>query len=169
MSFMFAGSLHSIISDSFQNGLPEPCIDIVFKVTLKVLIYLHEQRYFHGEIKAASFLVNLDGSVKSSSVSFHNPNSVQGTILLSRTIYLLHNFKLQNSIPFSRCFSYMIALCLKNSKEPNDKTLLKNPFFKNCKDLNFLVKKDLDFLVKNVLQGLAGVEERFRGHKIVLE
>lgn len=36
MPFMAAGSLHSIISSSFPNGLPEPSISVVLRETLQV-------------------------------------------------------------------------------------------------------------------------------------
>ncbi|KAL5210774.1 hypothetical protein ABZP36_006397 [Zizania latifolia] len=64
MPFMAAGSLHSILSHGFPDGLPEPCIAVVLKDTLRALCYLHEQGRIHRDIKAGNILVDSDGSVK---------------------------------------------------------------------------------------------------------
>ncbi|EHA8586383.1 serine/threonine-protein kinase BLUS1 [Cocos nucifera] len=64
MPFMAAGSLHSIISSSFPDGLPEPSIAIVLKEILHALSYLHGQGHIHRDIKAGNILVDSDGSIK---------------------------------------------------------------------------------------------------------
>ncbi|XP_062201673.1 serine/threonine-protein kinase BLUS1 [Phragmites australis] len=64
MPFMGAGSLYSILSHGFPDGLPEPCIAVVLKDTLRALCYLHEQGRIHRDIKAGNILVDSDGSVK---------------------------------------------------------------------------------------------------------
>ncbi|PVH62810.1 hypothetical protein PAHAL_3G406700 [Panicum hallii] len=64
MPFMGAGSLHSILSHGFPDGLPEPCVAVVLKDTLRALCYLHEQGRIHRDIKAGNILVDSDGSVK---------------------------------------------------------------------------------------------------------
>ncbi|KAK8984211.1 hypothetical protein V6N11_029530 [Hibiscus sabdariffa] len=51
MPCMFGGSLQSIISSSFPEGLPERCITIVLKETLNPLSYLHNQVNLHRDIK----------------------------------------------------------------------------------------------------------------------
>nr|DAD19817.1 TPA_asm: hypothetical protein HUJ06_021280 [Nelumbo nucifera] len=61
MPFMSGGSLQSIISSSFPEGLPEPCIAIVLRETL---MYLYDQGQVHRDIKAGSILVASDGSIK---------------------------------------------------------------------------------------------------------
>ncbi|KAF6153250.1 hypothetical protein GIB67_036596 [Kingdonia uniflora] len=81
MPFMSAGSLHSIISSSFPDGLSEPSIAIVLKETLNALLYLHDQGHLHRDIKAGNILVDSDGSVKLAdfgvSASIYEPNSSQ--------------------------------------------------------------------------------------------
>nr|CAB3465743.1 unnamed protein product [Digitaria exilis] len=64
MPFMGAGSLHSILSHGFPDGLPEPCVAVVLRDTLHALCYLHEQGRIHRDIKAGNILLDSDGSVK---------------------------------------------------------------------------------------------------------
>ncbi|XP_057457475.1 serine/threonine-protein kinase BLUS1 [Lotus japonicus] len=64
MPFMAGGSLQSIISHSFPDGLAEPCIAVVLKETLNALSYLHGQGHLHRDIKAGNILVDSNGSVK---------------------------------------------------------------------------------------------------------
>ncbi|MCL7049358.1 hypothetical protein MKW94_011593 [Papaver nudicaule] len=79
MPFMSAGSLHSIISSSFPNGLNEASIAVVLKETLNALLYLHDQGHLHRDIKAGNILVDSDGSVKLAdfgvSASIYEPNT----------------------------------------------------------------------------------------------
>ncbi|GLT99449.1 hypothetical protein SLE2022_168870 [Rubroshorea leprosula] len=62
--FMSAGSLQSIMSAAFPDGLPEQCIAVVLKETLNALAYLHKQGHLHRDIKAGNILVDSNGSVK---------------------------------------------------------------------------------------------------------
>ncbi|CAL4907054.1 unnamed protein product [Urochloa decumbens] len=64
MPFMAAGSLHSILSHGFPDGLPEPCVAAVLRDTLHALCYLHGQGRIHRDIKAGNILVGADGCVK---------------------------------------------------------------------------------------------------------
>ncbi|XVF62934.1 hypothetical protein PTKIN_Ptkin09bG0048700 [Pterospermum kingtungense] len=64
MPFMSGGSLQSIISSSFPNGLPEEFIAIVLKETLNALSYLHQQGHLHRDIKAGNILMDSNGCVK---------------------------------------------------------------------------------------------------------
>ncbi|MBA0830861.1 hypothetical protein Goarm_015362 [Gossypium armourianum] len=64
MPFMSGGSLQSIISSSFPDGLSEQCIAIVLKETLNALSYLHNQGHLHRDIKAGNILMDSNGSVK---------------------------------------------------------------------------------------------------------
>ncbi|GLT78695.1 hypothetical protein SLA2020_502230 [Shorea laevis] len=62
--FMSAGSLQSIMSAAFPDGLQEQCIAVVLKETLNALAYLHKQGHLHRDIKAGNILVDSKGSVK---------------------------------------------------------------------------------------------------------
>ncbi|XP_038708215.1 serine/threonine-protein kinase BLUS1 [Tripterygium wilfordii] len=78
MPFMSAGSVQSIISSSFPNGLSEQCIAVVLKETLNALSYLHNQGHLHRDVKAGNILVDSNGSVKLAdfgvSASIYEPN-----------------------------------------------------------------------------------------------
>ncbi|KAF3456847.1 hypothetical protein FNV43_RR01501 [Rhamnella rubrinervis] len=82
MPFMSAGSLQSIITSSFPDGLSESCIAIVLKEILNALSYLHGQGHLHRDIKAGNILIDSNGSVKLAdfgvSASIYESNSVRG-------------------------------------------------------------------------------------------
>ncbi|XP_060215875.1 serine/threonine-protein kinase BLUS1 [Lycium barbarum] len=83
MPFMSAGSLQSIISSSFPDGLSEPCIAIVLKETLNALAYLHNQGHLHRDIKSGNILIDSDGTIKLAdfgvSASIYEPISAYGS------------------------------------------------------------------------------------------
>ncbi|KAJ4956871.1 hypothetical protein NE237_013654 [Protea cynaroides] len=225
MPFMSAGSLQSIITSSYPDGLSESCIAFVLKETLNALLYLHDQGHLHRDIKSGNILIDSDGSVKladfgvsasiyeskhtsscSSSSSSMMLKGVAGTpywmapeVIHSHTGYsfkadiwsfgitaleLAHGRPPLSHLPpskslvmritsrfqisdyekrnkeknkkFSKNFREMVASCLDQdpAKRPTAEKLLKHPFFKNC--------KNADFLVKNLLRGLLTVEQRFK-------
>ncbi|KAM3375856.1 serine/threonine-protein kinase BLUS1 [Capsicum galapagoense] len=93
MPFMSAGSLQSIISSSFRNGLSEPSIAIVLKETLNALAYLHNQGHLHRDIKAGNILVDSDGTIKLAdfgvSASIFEPASAYGSAYSSSSSCLM--------------------------------------------------------------------------------
>jgi len=182
MPFMSAGSLQSIMSSSFPDGLSEPCIAILLKETLSGLSYLHNQGYLHKGIKAGNILIDSNGSVKLADFGMTPSPVVAGTpywmipepeVINSEkadiwsfgitALELAHGRPPLSNEPknekhkkFSKAFKDMVASCLHQdpSQRPTAEALSKHSFFKNC--------MDSDFLVKNILQELPSVEERFK-------
>ncbi|PPD69202.1 hypothetical protein GOBAR_DD33915 [Gossypium barbadense] len=174
MPFMSGGSLQSIISSSFPDGLSEQCIAIVLKETLNALSYLHNQGHLHRDIKAGNILMDSNG-FKADIWSFgitalelahgrpplsHLPPSKSLIMKITKRFRFSDyedSINKGKSKKFSKAFKDMVASCLDQdpSKRPSTDKLLRHPFFKSS--------KGSDFLVKHVLHGLPSVEERFRG------
>ncbi|KAH0914786.1 hypothetical protein HID58_029232 [Brassica napus] len=232
MPFMSCGSLHSIVSSSFPEGLPENCISVFLKETLNAISYLHDQGHLHRDIKAGNILVDSDGSVKLAdfgvSASIYEPvttssgttssslrlTDIAGTpywmapeVVHSHTGYgfkadiwsfgitaleLAHGRPPLSHLPplksllmkitkrfhfadyeinksgcgkkkFSKAFREMVGLCLEQdpAKRPSAEKLLKHPFFRNC--------KGVDFVVKNVLHGLSNTEHMFIESQVLIK
>lgn len=47
-----------------ERPLTEPQIRVVCKQTLQALVYLHENKMIHRDLKAGNILLTLDGDVK---------------------------------------------------------------------------------------------------------
>ncbi|XP_059446754.1 serine/threonine-protein kinase BLUS1-like [Corylus avellana] len=173
-----AGSLQSIISSSFPDGLSEPCIAIVLKQTLSALSNFHSQDFLHGDIKASNILIDSNGSVKLASSSLMLTHDVAGApywmapevinsqnngnyslkvdmwsfgitaLELARGRPPLSRLPPSNHNNFSEAFKDMVASCL--HQDPS-----KRPSAETLLKHSFFENcRGSDFLVKNVLQGL---------------
>ncbi|KAJ1508296.1 hypothetical protein HMI54_003327, partial [Coelomomyces lativittatus] len=61
---MKAGSLRSILSNYFPQGLPELIISTVLKYVLHGLLYLHSQGIIHNDIRAENVHLDCTGDVR---------------------------------------------------------------------------------------------------------
>lgn len=52
------------LSIELERPLTEPQIRVVCKQTLEALIYLHENKVIHRDLKAGNILLSLEGDVK---------------------------------------------------------------------------------------------------------
>jgi serine/threonine-protein kinase OSR1/STK39 len=192
--FHSAGSLQSIISSSFPDGLSEPCIAIVLKQTLSVLSNIHSEGFFHGDIKAGNILIDSNGSVKLASSSLMLTHDAAGApywmapevinshcngnfgfkvdiwsfgitaLELARGRPPLSHLRPSNHNNFSKAFKDMVASCL--HQDPS-----KRPSAETLLKHSFFKNcMSSDFLVKNVLQGLPpSAENRRSGGEATLE
>ncbi|KAK8670908.1 hypothetical protein V6N13_037521 [Hibiscus sabdariffa] len=179
MPYMSCGSLQSIITSSFQGGLPEEWVAIVLKETLKALSYLHKGEHIHGDVKVSNILLDSNGCVKladfGASLSFYGRKSTllywvapeiiksQAPFSFQTDIWSFGMTALVTTTSFSKALQDMITLCLHKdpARRPSADELLKHRFFEGCKGTS-------EFLVEHFLRGLPSFEERFRESKILL-
>lgn len=57
-------------TSELERPLTEPQIRVVCRQTLEALIYLHENKIIHRDLKAGNILLSLDGEVKLGEFSF---------------------------------------------------------------------------------------------------
>ncbi|XP_029376608.1 STE20-like serine/threonine-protein kinase isoform X2 [Echeneis naucrates] len=63
IEFCAGGAVDAIMLE-LERALTEPQIRVVCKQTLEALIYLHENKVIHRDLKAGNILLSLDGDVK---------------------------------------------------------------------------------------------------------
>ncbi|KAJ1540272.1 hypothetical protein HK096_011087, partial [Nowakowskiella sp. JEL0078] len=61
---MQAGTCRDILKTCFTNGFVENVISTILKEVLKAIIYLHEGRMIHNDIRAGNILLNSRGEVR---------------------------------------------------------------------------------------------------------
>ncbi|KAM7273756.1 hypothetical protein ACFE04_028420 [Oxalis oulophora] len=187
MPFMSGGSLQSIISSRFPNGVPEPCIAVVLREILNTLFYLHHQGHLHRDIKAGNILVDQNGnalhtgwhhshigySYKADIWSFgitalelaygkpplsHFPASQFLLMKLTKCHRLWDYEKIHGQKnKLSKAFKDMIGSCL-------DQDPLKRPSADKLLKHPFFKNsnKGSNFVMRTILQGLPTVEVRFK-------
>ncbi|KAF9670782.1 hypothetical protein SADUNF_Sadunf13G0104500 [Salix dunnii] len=153
---MAAGSLQSIISSYFSDGLQEPGIAIILKETLRGLHYIHDQVRLHTDIKADNILIDTDkGSIKLAdygiSVSIYDSSSnIEGSYSMSSS--LVHGRPPLSHLPPSK--SLLMKIKQRSGFSDNDDEKQKKDF----KNKNFSKEfKDMDASCgSGDLEGLVG-------------
>jgi len=65
MPLMNGGSLQNILSYKYSNGInDESVLATILKDVLSAIIYLHENKLIHRDIKSGNILVDMEGNIK---------------------------------------------------------------------------------------------------------
>jgi serine/threonine protein kinase len=64
MPLMDIGSLTSVINYKYPTGIKDVnIIATLMKICLETLVYLHERKYMHRDVKSGNILLNKDGTM----------------------------------------------------------------------------------------------------------
>uniref|UniRef100_A0A3P9HXM4 non-specific serine/threonine protein kinase n=1 Tax=Oryzias latipes TaxID=8090 RepID=A0A3P9HXM4_ORYLA len=88
IEFCAGGAVDAIMLE-LERPLTEPQIRVVCKQTLEALVYLHERKIIHRDLKAGNILLSLDGEVKLADfgVSAKNTKTLQRRVSFIGTPY----------------------------------------------------------------------------------
>ncbi|KAK4392987.1 Serine/threonine-protein kinase BLUS1, partial [Sesamum angolense] len=121
MPYMAGGSCLHIMKSAFPEGFEEPVIATLLREVLKALVYLHAHGHIHRDVKAGNILIDSNGAVK------------------------LADFGVAACFQRSGC----CLLGEGSKKRPSSEKLLKHPFFKHARSVDYLARTILDEFLYN--------------------